>query len=89
MAKIAVAWLNENDWPTWQRLDNELPPYEGWLSKINAGIKDAERSGAKAEKTEIAPQILLTWCKAKGAKVCTQSRAAYAAELLMKRLSSH
>lgn len=89
MANVAVAWLKKDDWKTWQDLDDQVPPYDQWLSKINSAMKDAERAGAKTEKIEIEPEIFVAWCKAKGVKVGRDSQSAYAAEVLMKRLSAH
>jgi hypothetical protein len=40
--KIAVAWLLEKDWKTWQALDTQMPDYPRWLSKIQFAIEEAE-----------------------------------------------
>jgi hypothetical protein len=89
MAKIAVAWLNESDWPAWCALDDQLPLYEKWRLKIHHAITDAESRGLKTEKITVEPEPFLAWCKSKGTKVGRDSRSAYAAEVLMKRLSAH
>lgn len=89
MAQIAVAWLLESDWPAWCAFDDQLPPYEKWRSKINGAITDAELQGMKTEKITVEPEPFLAWCKSKGLAVGKDSRAVYAAEMLMKRRTAH
>ena len=74
MANIAVAWLLEKDWPAWCALDDQLPPYARWPSKISTAIEDAERTGVKSEKIEIDPQIFLAWCGLTGSKGTSRVR---------------
>ena len=38
-AKVAVAWLRKEDWPTWQKIDPDLPPYSEWLDKMEGTMK--------------------------------------------------
>ena len=89
MAKVAVAWLNESDWPKWQALDRELPAYQTWLARITTAIQNVERSGSAAEKIEIVPEIFVSWCETNGMKVSRESRSTFAAGVLMRRLSAH
>ena len=83
--KVAIAWLLEKDWKVWQALDSEMPDYPRWLSKIEAGIKQAELAGGQAVKIEIDPDTFVAWCKTVG----RDSRSQYAAQILMRRLTSH
>jgi hypothetical protein len=50
MHRIAVAWLQESDWPAWQELDDQLPDYARWCAETSNSIRDAEREGLKTEK---------------------------------------
>jgi chaperonin cofactor prefoldin len=89
MAKVAVAWLLEKDWPRWQELDSQLSDFSRWLSKIESAIKEVERTSAATEKIEVDPETFVTWCKANGKAVGRDSRSQYAAQILMNRLTAH
>lgn len=75
---FAVAWLEQADWPRWQKIDSELPPYNRWLSKIEAGIAAAERAGTRTEKILVDPDLFSAWCKVHGRPIHRNSRALYA-----------
>lgn len=87
--KIAVAWLRKEDWPRWQAIDPELPPYDRWLARITHGMAEAERKGIAAEKITVDPDTFAAWCKAEGKPVHRDTRAAYAAAQLMRRTGVH
>jgi len=82
---IAIAWPRQADWPRWQSLDAELPAYDRWLKKINAGIEQAEHRGARTEKVVVDPDVFISWSKAQGKPIDRSSRAQYAAAELLKR----
>ena len=85
MAKVAVAWLDQRDWKRWQELDNKLPDYPRWLSKVESAIRGVEGTGASVEKIEVAPDRFIAWCKANKRPIDRAPRSQYAAEILMKR----
>jgi hypothetical protein len=82
---VAVAWLRKEDWPRWQAIDSQLPSYDNWLRKIEALIKEAEKRGQLPEKVIVEPDVFLNWCKATGCEVNRNTRAQFAASLLMRR----
>ena len=84
-ARIAVAWLLKEDWPRWQAIDSELPPYDRWLEKINQGVARAEAAGATAEKVTVDPDVFSEWCTSQGKAIDRNTRSEYAARQLMKR----
>ena len=56
-----------------------------WLRKIEALIKEAEKRGQLPEKVIVEPDDFLNWCKATGREVNRNTRAQFAASLLMRR----
>lgn len=82
---VAVAWLRQEDWPRWQAIDSQLPTYENWLRKIEILIKEVEKRGQLPEKVIIDPNAFLDWCRSTGAEVNRNTRAQFAAALLMRR----
>jgi hypothetical protein len=84
---VVVAWLKGEDWPRWQSLDAQLPAYDRWLKKINAGIEQAEHRGARTEKVVVDPDLFLAWSKAHGKPIDRTARAQYAAAELLRRRS--
>lgn len=89
MPNIAIAWLRKEDWKRWQEVDAQLPDYDRWLAKIEDLIKQATAAGAVPTKVEVDPEAFLQWCKANGKPVHRDTRAQYAAQILMRRLSAH
>ncbi len=88
-SNIAVAWLLEKDWKRWQELDDQMPDYPRWLAKIESAIKQAEQAGATPVKVEVDPNTFVAWCNANGKTVGRESRAHYAAQILMNKLTAH
>jgi hypothetical protein len=89
MAKVAVAWLLEKDWKRWQELDDQMPDYPRWLSKIEMAMKNAEQAGAEPVKIEVDLNTFVIWCNANGKTVGRESRSHYVAQILMNRLTAH
>jgi hypothetical protein len=87
--KVAVAWLRKEDWKRWQEIDDQLPPYERWFAKIEGLINQAETAGQMPTKIDVDPESFLAWCKATGKPVHRDTRAQYAAQILMSRLTAH
>lgn len=87
--KVAAAWLLKEDWARWQEIDGELPAYERWLAKINQGMADAAKRGVEVEKVTVDPDVFVEWCRAEGKPIHRDSRAAYAAAQLMRRMTAH
>ena len=82
---VAVAWLEQADWPRWQKIDRELPPYDRWLSKIATLIAATEQFGARAEKILVDPDLFVAWCKLHGKPIDRNSRSLYAVIQLARR----
>lgn len=87
--KVAIAWLRKEDWPRWQAIDPNLPPYDRWHSKISTAIELAERAGADTEKVTIDPDEFVSWCKANNCSVTRENRAAYATQQLAIRKTTN
>lgn len=87
--KVAAAWLRKEDWPRWQSIDDQLPAYERWRAKIEAGIAASEGRGLVVEKVEVHIDQFLAWCRARRRTVDRDARAAYAAEVLARRMTDH
>lgn len=86
---VAVAWLSKEDWPAWQSIDSELPPYDVWLSKLTTVMTTVSAQGVASQKVAIEPETHRVWCDGRGLTVGRQSRARFAAEEQMRKSSSH
>lgn len=91
MAKVytALAWLRKEDWSRWQAIDSNLPTYDKWLSKMGIVSKEIEKRGHIAEKVIVNPDDFVAWCQVNGREIERNARAQFAAELLMRKRSSH
>jgi hypothetical protein len=86
---VAHVWLRKEDWPRWQEIDPELPSYDRWLTKENATTAEFKRKGIAAERIVVEPDRFLDWCRTNNKPVHRNTRSAYAAMELMKRISMH
>ncbi len=83
--RVALAWLNLEDWPRWQKIDPSLPPYDEWLVKVEARHRDAHQRGVQFELIWLDPDQFAAWCKVKGCAPGESARAEYATAALAKR----
>ena len=83
--RVALAWLNPEDWPRWQEIDPSLPPYNEWVLKVEARHREAYQSGVQFEIVRLDPNVFAAWCKMKGCAPGEAARAHYAAAALAKR----
>jgi hypothetical protein len=86
--KMAFAWLREEDWPTWQTIDTELQPFDQWLAKSEINFAELKSKGLNVERVAVDPKTFSDWCKSVGKVPGRNSRAEFAAMLLMKRLTA-
>ncbi|QQO16084.1 hypothetical protein JJB99_08000 [Bradyrhizobium diazoefficiens] len=89
MPHVAIAWLRKEDWDRWQEIDNQLPAYDRWLAKIEDAIKQSTAPGSTPTKVDVDPDTFLAWCKTNGKPVHRDSRAQYAAQMLIRKLGAH
>ncbi|TAY68442.1 hypothetical protein [Rhizobium leguminosarum] len=82
---IAVAWLEREDWPEWEKIDRDIPPYERWKEKIDAATAAATSKHQAWVKVIVRPGPFVAWCSQNGRQVSSQARAEYAASLMMLR----
>ena len=82
---LAVAWLEERDWPRWQSIDDQLLPYAGWLRKTESLIVQSQHGGGQVVKILVDPESFVAWCKATSKPINRQSRALYATAELVRR----
>ncbi len=83
--RIALAWLEQKDWPRWQEIDPALPPYNEWLLKVEARYREAYQRGVQFEIIRLDPDVFAMWCKMKGCGPGEAARAEYATAVLAKR----
>ena len=81
---IAVAWLREEDWPEWQRIDDDPKTYSEWREKISEAMVALATAGHILEKVTVVPADYLKWRK-KQKKADSPSRAQYAVEVLARQ----
>ena len=81
---IAIAWLREEDWPEWQRIDDDPQTYAEWREKISEAMVALTIAGHDMEKVTVIPAEYLKWRK-KQRTADSPSRAQYASEVLAKR----
>ena len=84
MAKLAIAWLKKEDWPRWQKIDPDLPPYSQWLDKMEGTMKMLASRGQAFEKIAIDPGAFVAWRATnwRGGGDGAAARAAYATAIL-------
>jgi hypothetical protein len=90
MRALALAWLREEDWPTWLSIDQDFQPdYQHWLRRMEAKFKELQDAGHPVEKVVIEPAECVAWCRAQGRKVDSQGRAGFAAYKIMRHHTDH
>ena len=87
--QIAIAWLLEEDWAQWQKVDPELPGYGRWLAKIEALETSVKSKSIQCERVVVKPEKFTEWCATNGLKVGRESRSQYAAQILANRRTAH
>ena len=83
--RIALAWLDREDWPRWQEIDPSLPPYDEWVMKVEARHREAFQRGVEFEIVSLYPDLFAKWCKMRGCPPGEAARAEYATAVLAKR----
>jgi hypothetical protein len=63
---IAVAWLLEEDWPTWREMDSQLPDFQQWLEKIEGAEKKLASEGTQTARVVVRPDKFIEWCRENG-----------------------
>ena len=53
--RVALAWLDREDWPRWQEIDPSLPSYDEWVMKVEARHRDAHQRGVQFEVIRLDP----------------------------------
>lgn len=83
--KVALAWLDREDWPRWQEVDPSLPPFDEWMIKVEARYREAHDRGVQFELIRLDPTQFVAWCKVRGLAPGESSRAEYASAALARR----
>lgn len=82
--KLALPWILEEDWPSWQEVDRGVPSYAKWVELFEKNLKLAEACGWPYERISVRPAPFTDWCKANQRPVGKFDRSLYALELLRK-----
>lgn len=85
--KIALAWLREEDWPEWRKIDvdsSDYETYEEWLRRAQEVMIGMIAEGHAVERVTVIPSDFLKWKKTRK-KAGPATRAAYATEILTRQ----
>jgi len=87
--QAGVLWLTPANYDRAVALSDDGMPasYEAWREKIDRVIGGLP-AGVEVVRVEVDPDEVAAWCRANGRKVDTNSRSAFAAAYLQRKMEN-